>query len=195
MARPSNKEQRREEILQAYEHCISLYGVEGATQQKIAEKAGIARPLLRHHIGNNDDLLIEVTRRFVRRCDAEMVYYESYEYASGEEFLQGLFYWPYEQDDHSYNDTMVASALLISAQSNDEVKKMMLWWFSNIRDSFKKTLKKLYPEQKDNLIDKVATGLIGIFFNADALFPLWEGQDIQDQSYAAAKLLLANLET
>ena len=70
MARPSVKAKRTEEILQAYEHCIALYGVEGATLQKIAEVAGIARPLLRHHVGNSDDLLNMALKRFIERSDA-----------------------------------------------------------------------------------------------------------------------------
>ena len=55
MARPSVKEERREQILTAYEQCVARYGVEGATLDKVAEEAGLARPLIRHNIGNREE--------------------------------------------------------------------------------------------------------------------------------------------
>ena len=61
MPRPSVKDQRREEILTAFARCVALYGVEGATLEKIAAEAGIARPAVRHFVGNRDELVEALT--------------------------------------------------------------------------------------------------------------------------------------
>ena len=44
MGRPSIKAERREQILDAYETCVARFGVGGASLEKIAETAGLARP-------------------------------------------------------------------------------------------------------------------------------------------------------
>ena len=43
MARPIVKDQRRAEILDAFEACVARYGVEGATLAKTAEQAGLGQ--------------------------------------------------------------------------------------------------------------------------------------------------------
>ncbi|MEO1142890.1 MAG: TetR/AcrR family transcriptional regulator, partial [Pseudomonadota bacterium] len=63
MARPDIKESRREQIIDAFEFCVARYGVEGATLAKTAEQAGLARPLVRHNVGNRDDLVDALTKR------------------------------------------------------------------------------------------------------------------------------------
>ena len=67
MARPNVKEERAEQILDAFETCVGRYGVAGATLAKTAEIAGVARPLVRHNVGNRDDLLDALIARFVEK--------------------------------------------------------------------------------------------------------------------------------
>ena len=56
MPRPTLKDQRSAEILDAYLTCVARFGLEGATQERIAAEAGVKRPLLRHYLGNRDDM-------------------------------------------------------------------------------------------------------------------------------------------
>ena len=72
MARPSLKKERTDQILDALERCLAGYGLEGATQDRIAEEAGLARPLIRHNVGNRDDMLRLGLDRFIRRSDREL---------------------------------------------------------------------------------------------------------------------------
>ena len=51
MARPRVTAERREEILAAFARCVARDGVEGASLQQVADEAGLARGLLRHHLG------------------------------------------------------------------------------------------------------------------------------------------------
>ena len=57
MPRPSLKDQRSQEILDAYLTCVARFGLDGATQERIAEEAGVKRPLLRHYLGNKDEMI------------------------------------------------------------------------------------------------------------------------------------------
>jgi AcrR family transcriptional regulator len=58
MGRPSLAAVRRPQILEAYESCIVRYGLEGATLDRVAREAGVTRGLVRHYLGNRDDVLL-----------------------------------------------------------------------------------------------------------------------------------------
>ena len=79
MSRPEIKNVRREQILDAFETCVAKYGVEGATLAKTAEQAGLARPLVRHNVGNRDELVDALVERFLQKSRKYM-----------EEFVQTL---------------------------------------------------------------------------------------------------------
>ena len=57
MGRPSLADVRRPQILEAYQACLVRYGIEGATLDRVAEEAGVTRGLVRHYLGNRDDVL------------------------------------------------------------------------------------------------------------------------------------------
>ncbi|WP_417433662.1 TetR/AcrR family transcriptional regulator [Kiloniella sp.] len=193
MPRPSMKLERREEILKAYETCIALYGVEGATQKRIAEEAEIARPLLRHHVGNNDELLIEVVKRYTDRCRTSMLEFAAYPFTDQDELLAVLFLD--NSDLTTATDTMIATNLIVVAQTHAPIKELMKSWFDDVHQSFELVLSKLYPNAPKDIVTTVATGLIGIYFNLDALFPIKNNdKNFQKSSYGAAKLLLGSLE-
>ncbi len=57
MPRKSLKEIRSEQILAAYATYITRYGLEGATQERIAEPAGVKRLIFRHYLGNREEMI------------------------------------------------------------------------------------------------------------------------------------------
>lgn len=194
MARPSVKEKRTEEILQAYEHCIALYGVEGATLQKIAEVAGIARPLLRHHVGNSDELLKLALKRFIERSDAmtKAAFDALPSPCDGESFVNFLFEpMPYENQP---NDTMIAAAFIYAAQTHPEIKEQMQSWLMAYSNSLSAEFQKLYPNADTDKINHVTAGIMGIYFNVESLEPLGSNDDLRNHSRLAALYLLKILD-
>ena len=57
MGRRSLKQQRTEQILDAFARCVTEHGLAGATLERTAESAGLGRPAIRHNIGNRDALI------------------------------------------------------------------------------------------------------------------------------------------
>ena len=57
MARPERGEERREQILNAFEVCVGKKGLEGTTLSDVAREAGLPRPLLRHFMGNREEMV------------------------------------------------------------------------------------------------------------------------------------------
>ncbi len=70
MPRPSKVEERREQILDAFERCVVRSGIQGTTLEQVAQEAELPRSLVRHFIGNRDDMVAAVFERFMRRVQA-----------------------------------------------------------------------------------------------------------------------------
>lgn len=60
MGRPSNKAQRRTEIVSALLHLMSKVGYEKASIQSIAKTAGLSAGLVHYHFKNKQEILIEL---------------------------------------------------------------------------------------------------------------------------------------
>jgi AcrR family transcriptional regulator len=56
MGRPSLADERRPQILGAFEACVLKYGLEESSLDRIATEAGVPRSLIRHYCGNREDL-------------------------------------------------------------------------------------------------------------------------------------------
>ncbi|MGO1120975.1 TetR/AcrR family transcriptional regulator [Rhodovibrionaceae bacterium A322] len=194
MARPDIKEQRRKQILDAYEICVARYGLEGATLEKIAKTAGLARPLVRHNIGNREDLLEALVQRFLtqsRRSMEEMI-----EALPQTNRVETAVNWLF---DPAYADSQlvqVSGALLAASQDNERLARQMADWLNDFTEPLTELLLASYPEADRQKVDAVAAGITGIYFNVEALYPLGMARvaPLIDASRRAALLLLQTLE-
>jgi len=59
--RPPRSEERRLQILEAFERCLARKGLEATTLDDVAREAGIQRAMIRHYVGNRDALVREAT--------------------------------------------------------------------------------------------------------------------------------------
>lgn len=62
MGRRSLAEERRGEILAAFERCIAREGID-VPLERIADEAGVQRSLIRHYLGNRDELVDQLMAR------------------------------------------------------------------------------------------------------------------------------------
>lgn len=191
MARPSNRQQRSEEILDAYEKCVALYGVEGATLELTAKEAGIARSLIRHHIGNRDILLQALIKRF----------FTASQYASKElteslpktQRLATLIDWLFDPTHSNPQQLLVAGALISACSSRPELSSKMKKWFQDFITLVTRELKAENPNTTNENLDAIAMGITALYFNADALSPLGKQSTIHPISKRAALLLMDSL--
>ena len=57
MGRPSNREERREQILQAFARVLANHGYAGATVGAVADEAELGRGLIHYHFKDKEELL------------------------------------------------------------------------------------------------------------------------------------------
>ncbi len=79
MGRPSNREERRREILDAFAKVLGEHGYAGATIASVAAEAGVAPGLVHHHFENKAELMSELLRDLVARFRRRVRGYEGRE--------------------------------------------------------------------------------------------------------------------
>lgn len=72
MARPSKAEERREQILDAFERVILRDGYAKASQRRIADEANVNQPMIHHYFSGGDSLLDALLERVVNRYKAAL---------------------------------------------------------------------------------------------------------------------------
>lgn len=188
MPRPSKKAERRKEILKAYGRCVARYGVEGATLEKTADEVGLARALIRHNVGNRDDLLRQLTQQFIDKSNRDMQ--ELAGQLPKTKTLETLLDWLFDPDWFDQQETLIASALISAAANDDELRSQMRRWLADFVKQLENILATARPNAKREALETVSAGLTGIFFNVTDVSVLGGQEDLTRNSKAAAKALV-----
>jgi AcrR family transcriptional regulator len=72
MGRPSKSEERREQILDAFERIILKEGFAKASQRKIAEEAKMNQPIIHHYFAGRDEMLDAFLTRVINRYSSAL---------------------------------------------------------------------------------------------------------------------------
>lgn len=72
MGRPSNREERRAEILGAFARVLASHGYAGATIAAVAVEAGVAPGLVHHHFESKEELLLSLLKTLIERFRARV---------------------------------------------------------------------------------------------------------------------------
>lgn len=187
MSRPSLKEQRYQQVMDAYETCVARHGLEGATLERIADQACLARPLIRHNVGNRRDLLQGLMRRFEQRCDEFIRYLKDAENNtdSTEQFVTALF-----QSD--CDTARLAYALAASAQEDESIDALLKRWGEMLKQFLVVYLKQHYLDASDEAINAVAVGISAIYSNAQ-IYRAMNVEGLNERSGRAAIRLVESL--
>jgi len=89
MGRPSKSEERREQILDAFERIILKEGFAKASQRKIAQEAKVNQPIIHHYFAGSDELLDAFLNRVIARySNALDAFISEYDSPSLEQIIQ-----------------------------------------------------------------------------------------------------------
>lgn len=190
MPRPSLKDQRSEEILDAFLTCVARFGLEGATQERIASEAGVKRTLLRHYLGNRDEMIGALTAHivvgFAENTDslAQML--------GPNGGLEQLIDLLFDQREASDPRLMLAyQAMVASVDNYPDMRAPLLDSLQRFLTVIEIAAKRSHPACSPDTIRAVAHGISAAYVNLDALTPLNPPADWQDAAKTAA-ILLAN---
>ena len=193
MPRPSLKKARRIEILDAYGRCIASHGVEGATLEKIAEEAGLARALIRHNVGNKDELLDAFCDHFLAEVTASAD--ELFDALPGKNRIEHMIEWLLDPQYTDVAQISVTNALVTAGMERPKLAKRLHEWNGNFIARVASELRREYPGADRDSTNAVATGIVAIYNTLDSMVTLGESTELRASSEDAARRLVSTLSS
>ncbi|WP_419813271.1 TetR/AcrR family transcriptional regulator [Bacterioplanoides sp.] len=189
MSRPSLKEQRYQQVMDAYEACVARYGLEGATLERIAEKADLARPLIRHNVGNRRELQAGLMQRFEQRCHDFIAYlnHSLTPQSSDDDLIRVLF-------ERNCDTARLAYSLSALAEDNQQVAVLLENWKTMLRECLIGYFVQRDSQVNEEAANAVAVGICAIYSNAQ-IYQMMKMQGLEEQSSQAALRLLRSLQS
>ena len=192
MGRPSVKDERQQEALSAYLRCVARFGLEGATLQRIAEEAGLKRPLIRHHLGNRDEMKAGLVMHVAAEFDAVVAgLREALPERNRIGALLGLLFGAQTTDPAI---VLAFAALTLDAQNDANTRAEMSGAVARYESFLREELARAYPATAPDRVAAVAQGIMALSFNLDALSPLAVHETWKVASRHAADLLIDTLD-
>ena len=191
MPRPSLKEERRVEILDAYGRCIARHGVEGTTLEMTADEAGLARALIRHNVGNKDAILDAFVDRFLTGSTASAD--ELFDSLPNDDRVETMISWLFDPRYADLQNVRVSNALFTAAVEHPSMSKRLRQWTASFTARIERELRDAY-DAPETSIEAVAAGIVAIYFNFETLAPMGNSKGLRTTSERAARLLVSTLE-
>lgn len=171
MGRPSMAAQRAEEILDALEVCIIEKGIQATSLENIAEQAGFKRSILRHYIGNRDEIICALSTRWSQIYAAQwselMSWLPNNNKAEG--LIDAMFIIGSKQriDNTIIGEALFSEAKRLPSIKQDQEKIMLdfIKYFSNV-------LADDYPDANTEAIELVSHGIYANYLLAESFLPL-----------------------
>ncbi len=171
MPRPDLTEQRTEQILDAFERCVVKYGLDGSSLEKIGNEAGMKRTILRHYVGNREELILELANRVVEQWNEQLRLLRAA--PAGNDPARALIGYLFDDmDGQSADSILVAENLIAAAERYPEVGKLMRQYVEDLTRTISERLKLVHPNSKRPRRWKIAYGIVAILFNDASLVPL-----------------------
>jgi len=139
MARARIREQRREEILAAFEACVIRHGLAECTLIDVADEVGLPRSLVRYFVGNRDEMVELMIARMLERKEA------------------GLLAFRQSELGHSIEDVVdfLFDEIFGNPTSNDIAVE--LWYLAQRDERVRLQLTELYSKLVGVLVEELST--------------------------------------
>lgn len=171
MGRPDLTEKRTSEILDAFERCVARFGLEGSSLERIAEEAGMKRSILRHYVGNRDDLIVALTSRVVTKYSRQLDDFANSITPAGriDQLLQ--FMLP-DRTQSTTESIVVIESLIAASEHNEEIRAAMSSYVDKVVAMVAEQLTLEFTQRQRKECWDAAYGVVCIWFNQESLGPL-----------------------
>ncbi|MCH9694898.1 MAG: TetR/AcrR family transcriptional regulator [Gammaproteobacteria bacterium] len=170
---------------------MARFGVDGSTLERVAKEAGLPRSLLRHNVGNRDELLQALLDRFFaksNRLTADLL-----GALPETDRANQLVYYLFDGSSSDTQFAQVSQALVAAAPNHDNLQARVRTWVLNFVGSIAEEIQQSFPKANSQEVYEVASGIVGIYFNAESFAPLARMKKLRSASRNAAIRLLSTL--
>lgn len=193
MGRKSLAKERRAHLLDAFERCIVQFGLEGTSLEQVAEEAQMTRSIIRHYIGNRDDLVNALIDRTIQQYGAQL----EAEYAriapdKRIAYLLDSLFTP--KDAPSQHERIIVTVLMTAQGRYPQAKRKLVGLFEAIIQSIADDLHAHYPQAQAERCYQVAYGLLCLSEMHESFMHLGLKQRHHSAARQVATTLLRTLE-
>lgn len=167
MPRPSLKDKRQVQILDAFVRVAARHGIEGATQALIAAEAGVQRPILRHYLGNKEEMVEALFDHVLTRYQQMLVEFDALlpKQITGAHLVSGLFA-PYDSMDTEL--ALVFQAMAAYAPADAALSTAMVNNYGQFYDILADRLRRAYPHANPEDCSAAARGIGAMYLEQDS---------------------------
>ncbi len=144
MGRNSLKDERIEQILDAFEYCLETQGMQGTTLDSVAIRAGMARRMIRHYIGNRDALMNMAVARIVEKFNANAFAFVD-DAPTPERIHAGLQYL-FSEGFNQLPSTKMVAALLPVSLHEESVREAVKSIYDSFHENIDNELAEFVPK-------------------------------------------------
>ncbi len=191
MARPDLSAERSQQILDAFSRCVARLGFDATSLEEVAGEAGVRRSIIRHYIGNRDDLvaafLDHLGIRLQRQNDDMRAWFSA---------NPGVGDLPhYLFADVSNDELPVIESVYAAGRRNPAIACRLEGWQQGFADALEDVLRTSLPDADQEDIAAVSHGLAAIYNNHQSMLTLGAPPRYSAMALAAAEMLIAALVT
>ena len=192
MGRPSMQKEREAQVLDAFQSVVAIYGVEGATLERVAQASGLKRPLIRHHLGNRDDLVDKLAQRVVEQQIAAVDQLEAAltEYPGTQNLVDTLFS-AHGRGDRQLNNAY--QALVAAIEHYPMLRAPLLSVMVRFYDFANQVVAQDAQGASKEEVRAVAHGIVDLYLTTDVLAQRLPPEDWAHASYEGARRLAKSL--
>ncbi len=189
MARPDLSIERSEQILDAYARCVARSGLDAASLEEVAGEAGVRRSIIRHYIGNRDDLVAAFLDRLEVRLERQNDDMRAWFVANPGAGSLPHYLFRAAPDD----ELPVLESVYSAARCNPAIAARLETWLQGFVDALEDVLRASFPDADQDAITTVAYGLAAIYNDHQSMLNLGAPPRHQAMALEAAKALIAFL--
>ncbi len=170
MGRKSLEKIRTQQLLESFIACIPENGVDGTSLQKIAEKAGVTRSIIRHYIGNRDMLMEELINHITK---TSLVEFDRILNDPEKTVMERLNIALFAPRDDWQTDKIILNELVNAKEQSSSIQKQIAALIETMIDLLTTTLRKEMPQRNRKAAHELAYILFCISMSQDTL--VWIG--------------------
>ena len=193
MARPDLSLERSEQILRAFSRCVARRGLDATSLEDVAREAGVKRAIIRHYIGNRDDLVGALLDRLEVRLRRQNDDMRAWFIANSEiGNLPGYLFW---DGEGSADDLPVLESVFTAARRDPAIAGRLTGWLDDFADTLGDVLRASFPDAGKDEIRNVSHGIVAIYNNHQSMVTLEAPPRYRAMAIEATGVLIASLET
>lgn len=192
MARKALTNERTDEILEAFARCMVKYGLDTSLEQ-VAEEAGMTRSIIRHYIGNRE----EVVNRLMERISHQ--YLQQLREASAhipQAQMIGVTLDYLFGTEPSYNDydKLIMGVMMTAKERYPQAKQTLKTMMDELVLMFSQDLILAYPQVDKIRCQQVAYSILCLAISNDSFLWIGISPNYSTAARASAETLLKTLE-